>query len=485
MNEKRSTVFTIAVIASVFLIFTAADLIQGDRVFSETENRLLASRPGFTMEALFKGKYTEDYEKYITDQFVSRDKWITLKTYTDVALGRQEINGVYLGKEDYLFEQHLPESYPAELAEEKLDLLRILAVRWNAGVMLVPSAGMILEDRLPEHAPRYDETELLEMAEAMLGQDRYIDVYKALREHEDEEIYYRTDHHWTSLGAYYGYLAWLETWEEKREKEQEEEKALGLEREKAEKERRRFRTEGMGLFRDRFASIVVLFPEEYYEAEEPEDPEEGQRETAGVRLIRVRRKGQEAGDGEDMPERSRTADSEAPGVRAGADERDVSSEKPARYGKEAQETVSEDFLGTLHSKINMEVKPDSIQYFPETMERPVKVTYDLRNTADTCYEESYLDTKNQYGFFLDDNHAIVQIDTEYRNGRTLFVIKDSYANCFVPLLIPYYQRIYVMDLRYYNGRLFKYMESCEPEEGMDVLVLYNCIHFLEDFLYVK
>ena len=79
---------------------------------------------------------------------------------------------------------------------------------------------------------------------------------------------------------------------------------------------------------------------------------------------------------------------------------------------------------------------------------------------------------------------MVEIDTDYHNGKVLFVIKDSYANCFVPLLIPHYEKIYVLDLRYYNGKLFEFMEKYEPGEGMDVLILYNCIHFLEEFVYV-
>ena len=113
------------------------------------------------------------------------------------------------------------------------------------------------------------------------------------------------------------------------------------------------------------------------------------------------------------------------------------------------------------------------------------VTYDLKETTDSCYEESYLDTKNKYGFFLDDNHGFVEIDTGYYTGKTLFVIKDSYANCFLPLLFPHYEKVYVIDLRYFNGRLFRFMEKYEPENGMDVLLLYNCIHFLEEFSYLE
>ena len=34
---------------------------------------------------------------------------------------------------------------------------------------------------------------------------RPVDIYDTLRNHRDEYIYYRTDHHWTALGAYYAY----------------------------------------------------------------------------------------------------------------------------------------------------------------------------------------------------------------------------------------------------------------------------------------
>ncbi len=371
MSNKNNAIFTIAVLASVILIFTVADLFRGDRIFSETENRLLAQRPEFSAEELLSGSYTSDYEKYVTDQFVGRDKWIYVKTKTDVLLQKKEINGVYLGEDGYLIEQHLPQDYTDGQVDKRLALLEPLIEEWDAAVMLVPTADNILTNKLPANAPYYDERELLERAAQLAGEDRYVDVYAALREHRGEEIYYRTDHHWTSLGAYYGYQAWLET--------------------------------------------------------------------TGMR--------------------------------------------PYPYDVENMRTVDREFLGTLQSKINLNWKPDSIRYFPETAKGPIKVTYDLQRETDTIYEEDYLNTKNKYGFFLDDNHAFVEIDTPYRLDKTLFVLKDSYANSFIPLMMPHYQKIYVVDLRYYNGKLFDLMEQCEPEKGMDVLVLYNCIHFLEDFDY--
>lgn len=371
MSEKHNAIFTIGILASIILIFTLADIFGRDRIFSETENRVLASKPDFSVKSFISGSYTADYEKYVTDQFVGRDRWIYLKTKTDILLQKRTVNGVYLGADDYLIEQHLPQDHTANEEKKRLALLEQLVKEWDAMVMLVPTADNILTDKLPANAPCYDQELLLEKVADLVGTDRYVDAYTALNSHREEEIYYRTDHHWTSLGAYYGYLAWAEQ--------------VGI--------------------------------------------------------------------------------------------------KPYDYDLEGMETVSESFLGTLHSKINIDWKPDQIQYFPETLNGLIHVTYDLQRKTDTFYEESYLDTKNQYGFFLDDNHAVVEIQTDCSNGRTLFVLKDSYANCFVPLLTPHYEKIYVLDLRYYNGRLFDLMEEYEPEDGMDVLVLYNCIHFLEEFQY--
>lgn len=372
MEDKKNALFTTAVIAAIILIFTIADLCRGDRLYSDTENRLLAARPTVSRENIFSGKYAEDYEAYVTDQFVSRDKWIGIKTRMDILLQKKEINGVYLGADDYLIEQHLPENYSDILAAKKAALLQVLVEDWDATVMLVPTADNILTDKMPVNAPYYDQTVFLERIAAQVGDGHYVDVYGSLKAHAEEEIYYRSDHHWTSLGAYYGYLAWAEN----------------------------------------------------------------------------------------------------------------RGETPYAYRTNAMTVVSEDFLGTLHSKTNLDRKGDMIRYFEGTEKRPVTVTYDFNRVTDTFYEKSYLETKNQYGFFLDDNHAFVQIDTSYRNGKTLFVIKDSYANSMIPLLTPHYERIYVVDLRYYNGRLSTLMKQMEPEGGMDVLVLYNCIHFLEEFSYM-
>lgn len=372
-NEKLHGGMTIALLGLILLVLAIADLVAGDRLFSETENRILAQRPEWSLENVLSGDYEKAYESYVTDQFVRRDTWVMMKTRMDILFQKKLINGVYLAEDGYLIQQHLPEDYPQELVDQRLDQLETLIERYpQAKVMLVPTADNILTDKLPAFAVYYDQSRLLAQVEDRIGEERVIDVFPILTEHKEEQIYYKTDHHWTTLGAYYGYLQWTEA--------------------------------------------VGYWPRSF-------DPKD---------LV----------------------------------------------------TVSDSFLGTLHSRINLPMESDAIQIFPRTTSRKVEIIYDYEKEADSFYESSYLETKNQYGYFLDDNHGIVEITTGYSaGGKELFLIKDSYANTIIPLLAPHYEKIYVLDLRYYNGSLFDLMDQYVTHNKVSVLVLYNCIHFLEDFAY--
>lgn len=72
--------------------------------------------------------------------------------------------------------------------------------------ILVPVAAQVLTDKLPAYAPVADYAAILEVL-TDAGVDT-VDMLTALAAHSGENIYYRTDHHWTSLGAYYAYCAW-------------------------------------------------------------------------------------------------------------------------------------------------------------------------------------------------------------------------------------------------------------------------------------
>ena len=74
MDEKRNAILTVGILCVIILVFTVADFLNEDHIYSEAENRLLAMRPVFSGEGLLTGEYTADYEDYITDQFIGRDK---------------------------------------------------------------------------------------------------------------------------------------------------------------------------------------------------------------------------------------------------------------------------------------------------------------------------------------------------------------------------------------------------------------------------
>ena len=150
--------------------------------------------------------------------------------------------------------------------------------------------------------------------------------------------------------------------------------------------------------------------------------------------------------------------------------------------------VTNAFNGTLASTSGYETGYDEPIYIyaPDNLknatEAVVNNVNEKKKTA-TLYDTSKLKGKDKYALFLGGNYPILDIKTTADSTDRLLIIKDSYANSLIPLLTAHYENIYVVDLRYFNGKLFQLMEQYEPEQGMDVLVLYDCIHFLEDFKY--
>ncbi len=334
MGDKYSIKLNIALICGIFLLIMVADLLS-------------------------------------PEQFLNQDKWMAVKTYFQVFSGKQEVNGVYLGGDDYLLQQHLPNEYPQEVVDTQVDQLKQLTKEWDARVMLIPTADQILSDKLPVYAPTFDQKALLKQVKESIGDDTVIDVFETLQEHDREYLYYRTDSHWTSLNAYYCYQVWAES--------------------------------------------QNLTPRTY-------DP------------LRMKR-------------------------------------------------VQEHFRGDLQEQVSLHQAEDTICYFEETGQEPVNVTYDGWKKAKSLYEWTQLDSKYSYDFFMDGSHVLTEIQGNYRNGKTLFVLKDSYGNALIPFLVPHYQTVYALDIARYQGDVEALLRKYEPQQGMEVLVLYNCIDFLEDFKY--
>ena len=200
--KRIQTVLFLAFIGAFFLL----NLLLPDKTFSEQENRYLQTAPRFSFSALFSGKFTSDFETYLTDQFAFRDGWIMLKARTELAIGKRENNGVYLCEDETLIE---PFTAPKQ-ADLDFSLDAVNALAKQAGVpvyfALIPSASEIWRGKLPDGTPNDSQTETIEHAYAYVHTPT-ADVLGALQASDEEPIFYRTDHHWTTLGAYYGYTA--------------------------------------------------------------------------------------------------------------------------------------------------------------------------------------------------------------------------------------------------------------------------------------
>lgn len=201
---KISKILTAALFFLFLGGFGALHLVLPDREFSPVENRNLEEAPSFSWESLLDGRFTQKLETYLADQFPFRDNWIGLKTRYSYMLGRREFSNVYLCG-DTLIAKVLP----SERDRQNLTYIASLVEKLEIPVYLglIPTAAEIWQDKLPSGAESYNQTAYLDYAKESGA--IWVDIAGTLTNHAGENLYYRTDHHWTSLGAYYGYEAFM------------------------------------------------------------------------------------------------------------------------------------------------------------------------------------------------------------------------------------------------------------------------------------
>ena len=356
-------------ILTLFL-FLIINVIVPDREKSVQENRMLATKPKFRLSSLISGDYDEKFEAYMDDQFVGRDMWRKLKVAVDRIGGSRLENGVYIGSNGQLLEQ-------IEVADENHLAANIKAIKSFSEsqskipvrMMLVPDAANVLNHSLPALAKPEDQTQMFSMVRKDLGDSvEWIDVSTELNKHKTEKIYYKTDHHWTTLGAFYAFQAAAPS--------------LGI-------------------------------------------------------------------------------------------EGDLS-------GKYVSYAVSDSFNGMLASKsgVNLGEKEQIDIYVPTEEDTDLIVDYvDEGKRSTSLYDSSKLKEKDQYTVFLGGNSSLLDIRTVSTSTKRLLLVKDSFANSFIPFLTPYYREIVVVDPRYYSGTINDLMDSYRISE---VLFLYSGNTFFKD-----
>lgn len=372
-KTRNRQIFLRGISVSLFLVVLIIKLFQlftPDKEFSQMENRNLQTKPQVNLVRILTGRYSSSMETYVSDQFPLRQGWIQLKELSDRFLGKTESNNIFLSEDGYLIENFIAadsENYSnlikglKQFAEKEPNLKQYM--------LIAPTAVNLYRERLPAFAPAGDQDSFLDQlkGDAEEAGIIFVDVRDVFRTASDIQLYYKTDHHWTTDGAYLAYQQFEET--------------------------------------------------------------------------------------------------------AGLEKSDVRYERML---------VTDSFSGTMSasSGFRMWEKEDIYVYNPEKSSVQYVINYvsEARKSA-SFYQTDQLEQKDKYAVFMGGNHPLVKISTTAGTGRVLLMIKDSYANCFVPFLAEHYDKILMVDPRYYYDDPGTLITS---ENVTDVLYLYNANGLAKD-----
>ena len=176
-----------------------------DSDFSPLEKRKLSQLPEITAERVFDGKFGKDFETYLNDQMPLRTFFVGTNSYYDQLSGRNGLNGIYNAKDDYLMVTPVNETAALENNIKYINEF-IDDMQKPSYVCIVPTSGFIYNDKLPENHYEYRDDKIIGKIENSFTNVKnvsfinLIDSYRSIS--KTKQLYYKTDHHWTSLGAY-------------------------------------------------------------------------------------------------------------------------------------------------------------------------------------------------------------------------------------------------------------------------------------------
>ncbi len=208
MNKVFNRIFFVLFVV-VWLVIGVINVLTPYKEYSENENKYLSKFPKYSFEGIVNGKFMPGVENYINEQFILRDNWISIQSVLEYGLGKRESNGVYICSNALIGKFGEPNK---DFVEG--NILGINSFAETTGIptklMIVPGASAIQNDNLPPYATPYDHMPLIEEIYSKVNVGT-VSVADTLTEHKDNYIYYRTDHHWTTYGAYLGYVEYCKS----------------------------------------------------------------------------------------------------------------------------------------------------------------------------------------------------------------------------------------------------------------------------------
>ena len=212
MKNRLDQLVSVIAFCAVFGIMAALFLLLPEKDFSETEKRYLEDFPKLTWESLSSGEFGADIETYMADHVPGRDFLVGLNAYFEKVTGRQVSKDIYVAEGDRLVEA--PVQWNETLAKQNMMAVNMFAdtIGTDVDFMIVPSAGWAVEDSIKGLADPYMDEQMIADLYALAGEKLNTkDILSVYETMDRENLYYRTDHHWTSLGAYTAYKTYMQS----------------------------------------------------------------------------------------------------------------------------------------------------------------------------------------------------------------------------------------------------------------------------------
>lgn len=185
-----------------------------EKAYSENEKRILSEFPDFTWENFISGKLQENLETYISDHIAGREFFVGVDAYYSNLMGKNALGDVYMADDGYLINAPKDKTGKENYFEKNINNIETFSA-FNpipSSLVIVPSAGYVMEDKLPMFHKKYSDASLFKKASDKTSFVGFLDV----REHligayeSGYEVYYKTDHHLTARGSYELYKAYCD-----------------------------------------------------------------------------------------------------------------------------------------------------------------------------------------------------------------------------------------------------------------------------------
>ena len=212
MPFKIKDLFIVVIFFGVIFFFAAAALLTNDRVSSQLEGRNLAGKPVKDPKEIVSGEYSKKYERYFSDQFPLRDRWIEGNAYIDrKLLAKDLIRGIYLNNNGYMITPINPPNSENSIKNinSKINAFSAELKKENVKTYfaLVPNKSTMMEKQLPDYVESHANELTDQLLTGFSDDVNPIDFRQEMAERlgEEENLYFYTDHHWKPKAAYYAY----------------------------------------------------------------------------------------------------------------------------------------------------------------------------------------------------------------------------------------------------------------------------------------